>query len=54
MIIKEPFEGPVGDYCISRNTIKRVNKVGVRKCFTSITAYSWNILLFMDLPLNDN
>jgi len=22
MIIKELFEGPVGDYCIARNTIK--------------------------------
>ena len=22
MIVKELFEGPVGDYCIARNTIK--------------------------------
>ena len=25
MIIKELFEGPVGDYCIARNTVKLVN-----------------------------
>jgi len=27
MIIKELFEGPVGDYCISRNTIKCLLKL---------------------------
>jgi len=27
MIIKEFFEGPVGDYCIARNTIKCLLKM---------------------------
>jgi len=27
MIIKDLFEGPVGDYCIARNTIKCLSKI---------------------------
>ena len=29
MIIKQLFEGPVGDYCIARNTIKCLFHIGV-------------------------
>ena len=32
MIIKELFEGPVGDYCIARNTIKKQTTC-TRACF---------------------
>ena len=33
MIIKERFKGPVGDYCIARNTIKCLLKILFAKCF---------------------
>ena len=36
MIIKELFEGPVGDYCIARNTIKCLLSIGLNTKCTSV------------------
>ena len=38
MIIKELFEGPVGDYCIARNTIKCLFK-----CMVTLSSIKYRI-----------
>ena len=43
MIIKELFEGPVGDYCIARNTIKCLSLLEIRP--TSLYSYKSYIVI---------
>ena len=40
MMNKELFEGPVGDYCIARNTIKFLLYIIMHFCQLTVLAYN--------------
>ena len=56
MIIKELFEGPVGDYCIARNTIKCLFGIVMSLMFSFVLKYkapvSYSVIVVSSCHIN--